>query len=608
MMKTAGISLTAAALLLAACSTSETPPAAAEPGLPKTAAAAPRSAEPAAQTLADFAVYESALAAAKTGNDAAAADFLRRQSQSAMGEAVRNEWLKTLAKRGDWAAFMREYAQLEAAGRSQEVRCYAEAAGTGGGLADELVNETGRLPEGCTRLIENRAAQGRLDSERAWRRVRGLISQNQITDARNLAAALGSPLDSGSGRGAQENLLRDIIGPSGRSSAASAARLSALEDSLTREQAGYAWGVLGYYQAKKQNFDTALAHYRRAMPAQLTDDQIEWYARSALRLQRWDELADVIRAMPAKLQQNPTWQYWLARSLAAQGDMGRAEGLYRQASASGRNFYAVMATEELGGRISTRNNVADAQPEAVKRMAQDGAVSRALTLFQASSGNWNMRRAAQAEWRYAVRHFNEDEKLAAAQLAYERQFYEMAVNTAESTDHKLNYRLRYISPFRDIAVPYAGQAGVDPAWVYGLIRQESRFMLGAQSSVGAQGLMQVMPATAREIAAKIGMDSSELYTMNGNIRMGTWYLGDAKRRLQNNEVMATAGYNAGPGRARNWQAAVPLEGAVYAETIPFNETRDYVKKVMTNATYYASLFNEPQTSLKARMGVVPARR
>ena len=267
-----------------------------------------------------------------------------------------------------------------------------------------------------------------------------------------------------------------------------------------------------------------------------------------------------------------------------------------------------MATEELGGRINTRNNVANASANEVNTLARDGAFARALTLFKASQGgNWNMRRAAQAEWRYAIRGLNEDTKLAAAQLAFDNQFYEMAINTAESTDQKLNYNLRYISPFREITQRYAAQAGVDMAWVYGLIRQESRFMLGAQSSVGAQGLMQVMPATAREIANKIGMDSSELYTIDGNIRMGTWYMANARRNLQNNEVMATAGYNAGPGRARNWQASTPLEGAIYAETIPFNETRDYVKKVMTNATYYASLFNLPQTSLKQRMGVVPAR-
>ena len=162
-------------------------------------------------------------------------------------------------------------------------------------------------------------------------------------------------------------------------------------------------------------------------------------------------------------------------------------------------------------------------------------------------------------------------------------------------------------PYRDLVVRYANENNVDPAWVYGLIRQESRFVMGAQSSVGAQGLMQVMPATANMIAKKIGMSNNELYTINGNIRMGTWYMADARRNLQNNEVLATAGYNAGPGRARKWQSNTPLEGAIYAETIPFNETRDYVKKVMANTTYYASLLGSNQTSLKQRMGIIPAR-
>ena len=601
-------------LILSACSSSEkavepvyTPPpqqdAASGFALPHG-----RGVESSAKVLEDYGMYEFALRAAKQGDDATVRQFLNRQNHSAMGEAVRNEWLKSLGKRGDWSTFSREYAYLAEQGRAQEVRCYADLQSGQGEQAQRLVRSLGKLSEGCTRLIENQAAQGRLNSADAWRRVRGLISYNQITDARRLASALGSPLDGGTGQGAQESRLRDIIGPSEQKTAAAAARLSSIENTLTREQAGYAWGVLGYSQAKSQNFSTALTYYNRADRKQLNDDQLEWYARSALRFQRWNDLVSIINDMPASLQKDPTWQYWLARSYAAQGNHAQAKALYEQAAKSGRNFYAVMATEELGRRINTQNNVAPAAANDVSKLARDGAFARALTLFQASQGgNWNMRRAAQAEWRYAIRGLNEDTKLAAAQLAFDHQFYEMTINTAESTDHKLNYNLRYISPFRETTERYAAQAGVDAAWVYGLIRQESRFMLGAQSSVGAQGLMQVMPATAREIASKIGMDSSELYTIDGNIRMGTWYMANARRNLQNNEVMATAGYNAGPGRARNWQASTPLEGAIYAETIPFNETRDYVKKVMTNATYYASLFNQPQTSLKQRMGVVPAR-
>ncbi len=596
-----------AAAILAACSSHEQP---VEP-VKRSDAPRPsvRAAEPPAKVLADYSFYQSALTAAKQDDDILPAQFLNQAGESAMAEDVRNEWLKSLGKRGQWAQFNQQYAKLDQAGRAQEVQCYAElGSGNHTALAAELVKEINRLPPGCNRLIEAAAASGRLNQKDAWRRVRGLISNNQLTDARNLAAALGSPFEGG-GQGAQEYSLISVIGNNAKKSTASAYTRESMQGSLSREQIGFAWGVLGHMQAQSQNMATALSYFSRADRSQLSNEQFEWYARAALRLQRWNDLADIITAMPAKLQNDPTWQYWLARSYAAQGNRGQAEPLYEKAAASGRNFYAVMAGEELGRRVSTRNNVGEASKSDVKHLAKDGAIDRALTLFKASqsSGDWKMRRQSQAEWRYATRGADEDLLLTAAQLAYDNQFYEMAINSAERTNTKLNYNLRYISPFKDTTVRYANQAGVDPAWVYGLIRQESRFMLGAQSSVGAQGLMQVMPATAREIAAKIGMSSSELYTMDGNIRMGTWYMADAKRRLQNNEVMATAGYNAGPGRARNWQAATPLEGAIYAETIPFTETRDYVKKVMTNATFYASLFNEPQTSLKQRMGVVPGR-
>lgn len=596
-----------AAAILAACSSHEQP---VEP-VKRSDAPRPsvRAAETPAKVLADYSLYQSALTAAKQDDDILPAQFLNQAGESAMAEDVRNEWLKSLGKRSQWAQFNQQYAKLDQAGRAQEVQCYAElGSGNHTTLAAELVKEINRLPQGCNRLIEAAAASGRLNQKDAWRRVRGLISNNQLTDARNLAAALGSPFEGG-GQGAQEYSLISVIGNTAKKSTASAYTLESMQGSLSREQIGFAWGVLGHMQAQSQNMATALSYFSRADRSQLSNEQFEWYARAALRLQRWNDLADIITAMPAKLQNDPTWQYWLARSYAAQGNRGQAEPLYEKAAASGRNFYAVMAGEELGRRVSTRNNVGEASKSDVKHLAKDGAIDRALTLFKASqsSGDWKMRRQSQAEWRYATRGADEDLLLTAAQLAYDNQFYEMAINSAERTNTKLNYNLRYISPFKDTTVRYANQAGVDPAWVYGLIRQESRFMLGAQSSVGAQGLMQVMPATAREIAAKIGMSSSELYTMDGNIRMGTWYMADAKRRLQNNEVMATAGYNAGPGRARNWQAATPLEGAIYAETIPFTETRDYVKKVMTNATFYASLFNEPQTSLKQRMGVVPGR-
>lgn len=571
----------------------------------------PRPAEQVGQTLADYGQLDSVLNAAKQGDDVLPAQFLARQGDSAMAESVRNAWLQSLGQRQQMALFRQQYALLASNGRHRETRCYAYLFNleNDASFVDELVWETSRLPAGCNSLLQYRAAARMLNPIKAWRRVRGLIASNQLSDARALATSLGSSLDGGSGQGAQENLLLNVIGANSQKSSASPARLNALAGSLTREQAGFAWAVLGLVQARNQNMAMALSYFRNADRSQMTDDQLEWYVRAALRLQNWAEVASVIESMPAKLQADPAWLYWLGRSYMAQGRNGEAQQLYTRAAQTGRNFYAVLATEELGQQVNVSNNVADAPPANVNAMAQDGALQRALVLFKTSqqNGSWKMRRQAQAEWRYGIRGMNEATVLAAAQLAMNNQFYEMAVNTAESTDHLLNFNLRYITPFRHLVMPYSAQAGVDPAWVYGLIRQESRFMIGAQSSVGAQGLMQVMPATARMIARKIGMSDSELHTMEGNIRMGTWYMANARRNLQGNEVLATAGYNAGPGRARRWQASHSLEGAIYAETIPFTETREYVKKVMTNTVYYASLFGEPRNSLKQRMGVIPAR-
>lgn len=564
-----------------------------------------RPAETADRSVNAFRQLESVLNAVKLDNDQAAAQFLAQQNQSAMGESVRNEWLKSLGKRQQFALFQQQYQQLDPAGRSQEVRCYANLFGLekDADFVNKLVRETGRLPLGCNTLLQTRASN--LNQADAWRRVRGLISNNQTTDARNLAAALGGTIDGGA-----EGLLASVIGANAQKSSSAASQLRNISGSLNPQQSSYGWGVLGLVQAKNQDFNTAFSYYSQVSDrSQLNDEQFEWYARSALRLQRWSDLANIIETMPAHLKKDATWLYWLGRSYQQMGKSGQAQNLFQQAAQTGRNFYAVLATEALGKRINTQNNVANASQNDINTVSRDGAIQRALNLFHVSQqySDWKMRRQAQTEWRYATRGMDEQTRLAAAQLAFNQQFYEMAIHSADSTDQLLNYNLRYITPFRDLVQRYSTQHGVDAAWVYGLIRQESRFVLGAQSSVGAQGLMQVMPSTASMIARKLGMSQSELYTMEGNIRMGTWYMADARNGLQNNEVLATAGYNAGPGRARKWQGYNSMEGAIYAETIPFNETRDYVKKVMTNATYYSSLMGLPRNSLQQRMGVVPAR-
>jgi soluble lytic murein transglycosylase len=167
--------------------------------------------------------------------------------------------------------------------------------------------------------------------------------------------------------------------------------------------------------------------------------------------------------------------------------------------------------------------------------------------------------------------------------------------------------LRFLAPFDEKIRPVAREQSLDDAWVYGLMRQESRFITSAKSNVGASGLMQLMPATAKWVAKKIGLNDFHHGKVNDtevNVLLGTSYMRIVMENLDNHPVLASAAYNAGPGRAKRWRAEQALEGAIYAETIPFSETRDYVKKVMSNAVYYSVLFNGKPDSLKARLGTV----
>jgi soluble lytic murein transglycosylase len=199
--------------------------------------------------------------------------------------------------------------------------------------------------------------------------------------------------------------------------------------------------------------------------------------------------------------------------------------------------------------------------------------------------------------------------LAAAEVARRAGIFDRAINTADRTQHAHNFKVRFLAPFKEVFDEYSSLYGLEEAWVLGLVRQESRFIANARSSAGAKGLMQLMPRTARWVAKRNGWKNyspARVAEVPFNIALGTGYLKHVLDDL-GHEVLASAAYNAGPGRARRWRDARPLEGAVYAETIPFPETRDYVKKVMANTMYYAQLIGGKLVPLKDRLGQIPAK-
>jgi soluble lytic murein transglycosylase len=204
---------------------------------------------------------------------------------------------------------------------------------------------------------------------------------------------------------------------------------------------------------------------------------------------------------------------------------------------------------------------------------------------------------------------NDRQLLAAAEFARRHQLLDRMISTSERTKEEILFSQRFPMPFKDSMISATRQLDLDLYWTYGLIRQESRFVMDARSSAGASGLMQLMPATAKLVAKQINLATyspGQINSLETNISLGTHYLRMMMDTFGQSQPLASAAYNAGPGRPRAWRQRLTrtVEGAIFAETIPFWETRDYVKKVMSNATYYAAYWENRPQSLKKRLGRV----
>ena len=320
----------------------------------------------------------------------------------------------------------------------------------------------------------------------------------------------------------------------------------------------------------------------------------------------WQEVHNSFAAMSPQQQQDEAWRYWNARALRSLGQREEADRIFAALSKE-YNFYGQLAADELGLSIMPGAMPAAYQPskEEFEAMQARPDIQRVIMFYR-----MDLRVDALREWVWAVRNFNDKQLLTAAEIARRNGMYDRAINTADRTAQLHDFSLRYLAPYRDVLREPIRQNNLDEAWVYGLMRQESRFVTQAKSGVGASGLMQIMPSTARWIAHKLGMRDYRknlISHVDTNLIMGTYYMKSVLGWFDNSPVLASAAYNAGPAHARKWRGDVPLEGAIYAETIPFAETRDYVKKVMSNTVYYAQQFGQPPRSLKQRLGVIAAK-
>ena len=367
----------------------------------------------------------------------------------------------------------------------------------------------------------------------------------------------------------------------------------------------YFYGRLAYEAARDLD-DRALQWYRAAANTPLSEQQFAWRVRAALRAQDWSEVLASINAMGEQQQLDAAWRYWKARALQAMGKTPEARNIYVPLS-SEYHFYGLLAGEELSDTpvLSAAMTTYKPDSHAIADMEARPGVQRTLALYR-----MGLRSEALEEWRWVVRNLNDRELITAAEIARRNEMYDRAIGAADMTVSVHDFSLRYLAPYREVLQEHIQEHGLEEAWVYGLMRQESRFVSSAKSGAGAAGLMQIMPATARWVANKLGLKSyrkSLIHQLDTNLRLGTYYMKSVLTQFDDSPVLATAAYNAGPRRARQWRGDKPMEGAVYTESIPFDETRDYVKKVMSNTMFYSIQFNAPMRSLKKRLGIVPGK-
>jgi len=555
--------------------------------------------------------------------------FLAKYGDSVVGERMRADYLKILATRGDWAQFKVLFPLVPSP--DPETLCFAAQAGMrqgdlSGMAAVRPLWASGReLPAACTPVFEAMLAGGQLTTQDVWARMRLALEAGQVGLAKKLAGYL-PPADSPDPKmldAAADNPRRFLEqrawgqnNRSGREVAMFALyRLARVSPQQAREQwlkirgtfpvqeQRYVSSQIAYQAALRQD-PQALVWFREAGARGQSDQQLGWYARMALRAQSWEDVLAATEAMSVREKQETSWRYWRGRAYKARGRAAEANQLFAPISTE-QNFYGRLALEDLGEVVEAMPASYQPPKEDVDAMAQVPALKRSIALYRV-----DMRLDGIREWAWGTRGLDDGQLLAAAEVAKRYGVYDRAIATAEKTRSLHDFSVRYPLPFREAIRVSSRQVQLDEAWVYGLMRQESRFQSEVRSSAGAMGLMQLMPATAKWVAQRIGManfQQSMVTDIETNIRLGTYYLRYVYDLLDSSPVLASAAYNAGPGRARQWRAATPMEGAIYAESIPLNETRDYVKKVLANAAYYAIQLKSQSHSLKERLGIIPAR-
>jgi soluble lytic murein transglycosylase len=548
------------------------------------------------------------------------AAFLETYSDGPLARLLRNSYLDHLAKEKRWRPFLR-FAAYEGP-LSTELTCFQKQALLETDQRQQALADVESLwlhghsqPNACDPVLAAWRAEGRLTTDLAWQRLELAIEAEQTGLARYLRRYLSAAdrpwadrwleLEANPGQVTRTNFRASDHHAAGHMLERGFLRLiqRSPEDALS------AWNAhrdrLGLEAEQQARVQHALAlrlavrglpealPFMASLPDAVFDDQLrQWQLRAGLRDRDWNTVIVAVDGMSPDIGAEAQWQYWRARALEQVGRTDEAQRAYREAARE-RNFHGFLAADRLGQPYRIGHEPLAVPTELKGQVAAVPAMQRMRELVLLERFT-----EARREWTHMINALSPQEQEAAARLFADWGWHDRAIFTIARARNWGDIDLRFPLAFTDLILDGARSQEIDPAWAMAIARQESAFLHDVRSSAGALGIMQIMPATGRSVATAAGVrirNNNDILNPANNTRLGTYYL---RRNLDNfggHSMLSTAAYNAGAHRVRSW---LPQEGYVdpdiWAELIPFHETRDYVQRVFAYRVIYA-----------VRLGITP---
>lgn len=555
-------------------------------------------------------------------SDATAAqidEFLMQQDGTVAGEQLRSQWLDALAANGQWQRFLYYY---RAASANKSQQCNRIEALYRTDQAEAALQETDKIwltadmPEACDAAFARWLASAHRDEALIWKRLQLLFEKNMEAQARALIQQIGAPY-----KVQAENELLLFRNPSllamllpqvaqqpeAGTTIAFALKLLARSD-VSAAQALWLQTSAAGQLTPAASFEVRRALGRQqiaqngvaALPWLLQYDAegsdsylLEWRLRLALGTGDWENIGKWTAQLPQELAKNPSWSYWRARALLQQGEpeqQKQAADIFT-ALAKERGYYGFLAADWLKQPYQLNDQPITTTIN-LNTLEKQAAVARAREFFLLGEVA-----SARREWQSALRTMGADEQRAAALVAERWGWYDQSIRSATQSGGYNDVRMRFPIAYRDSMQSAARQTDLPLQWLFAITRQESAFMPDARSAVGALGLMQLMPATAKHVARgeRMQIDTNQLLQPAVNIRLGSAYLRDLARRYNGNRILATAAYNAGPSRINTIlrEQSRALSADIWIELLPYRETREYVQSVLAFSVIYAQRLGQP---------------